>query len=294
MIRSMTGFGQATIEEDGMTVFAEISSLNHRYLDISARLSPPLNAFENEVRKLAQQYFERGRVTVFLTSAGALAEAAAVEFDRNLARQYVEYARAFALETGIKDDIGSAAIVRIGALWNLRQPRAEELGWLWQLSERALNSAMRQLLYMRESEGANLWADLSQKIAQVQSIVRDIAARAPSVIEEYRQKLKERIETLLPPGAELDEQRLVGEIALFADRADISEELVRIDSHMEQFHALARQENNVGRRLDFLLQEMFREITTIGSKARSADISHAVVEVKGLLEKMREQVQNVE
>ncbi|GAB4345581.1 MAG: YicC family protein [Candidatus Abyssubacteria bacterium] len=293
-MRSMTGFGQGTIEEDGMTVSAEVSSLNHRYLDISARLAPPLNAFENEVRKLVQQHFERGRVTVFLNSGGAVPQVGVLEFDRNLARQYIDHARAFALETGIKDDIGSAAVARIGALWNLRQPRAEELGRLWSLCERALTSAMQQLLRMRQSEGANLWADLSQKVAQVQAATKDIASRAPSVIEEYRQKLKERIETLLPVGAEIDEQRILNEVALFADRADISEELVRIDSHIEQFYALAQQENNVGRRLDFLLQEMFREITTIGSKARSADISHTVVEVKGLLERMREQVQNVE
>jgi uncharacterized protein (TIGR00255 family) len=179
-------------------------------------------------------------------------------------------------------------------LWTPKRPRPQDIERLLGAAKQAISSAIEQLAKMREREGASIWSDISGRIAQIQTTVKEISDRAPDVVEDYRQKLKERIGSLLPPATELDEQRLLSEVALFAERADISEELVRLGSHIEQFHALARQESNVGRRLDFLLQEMFREITTIGSKARAAGISHSVVEVKGLLEKMREQVQNVE
>jgi uncharacterized protein (TIGR00255 family) len=294
MIKSMTGFGHGTAELDGVTIWAEISSLNHRYLDIAVRLSPPLNVFENEVRKLVQSHFERGRVNVFLTSEGNLPEANRVEFDRHLAHQYVDHVRSFSLESGLKEDLTATSILRLNALWTPRRPRPEELGTLWDLTEKALAGAIEQLSEMRGREGANLWVDLSERIQQIGSAAKEIDLRAPAVIDEYREKLKERIASILPSGTGLDEQRLVTEIAIFADRADISEELARIQSHIKQFHMLAQQESNVGRRLDFLLQEMYREVTTIGSKAHDAQIAHAVVEAKGTLEKMREQIQNVE
>lgn len=294
MIRSMTGFGHAATESEGVTVWAEVSSLNHRHLDIGVRPSPPLNVFESDIRKLVQARIERGRVNVFLTSEGNVPEANQVEFNQYLAAQYLDAAREFAKRSDLSDDLSAMSILRLGSLWTLRPPRPEELTRLWELVKQALTDAIEQVLEMRRDEGANIWTDLSERIQQVESIAKNIAAGAPAVVEDFRERLKQRIDSILPQGVELDEQRLLTEVAIFADRADISEELVRLESHLQQFNTLARQESNVGRRLDFLLQEMFREITTIGSKARDAQISHAVVEVKGLLEKMREQVQNIE
>lgn len=294
MIRSMTGFGQGMAEAEGITVWAEISSLNHRYLDVGVRLSSPLNVFENDARKLVQTYFERGRVNVSVSSDGNLPEANQVEFDQNLAQQYVDAARAFAEQAEVRDDLGTTSILRLGPVWSQKRPRPEDIAKLWELAQKALTAAIGQLLEMRRTEGAHIWADLSDRLRQIDSVTKEIAVRAPMVVDEYREKLKERIASISPPGTELDEQRLLTEVAFFADKADISEELVRIRSHTEQFNTLAQQESNVGRRLDFLLQEMFREVTTIGSKARDVHIAHAVVEVKGLLEKMREQVQNAE
>lgn len=294
MIKSMTGFGQASAEADGVTVWAEISSLNHRYLDIGVKLPSPLSLLENEVKKVVQNYFERGRVNVLLTLEGTLPEATQVEFDESLARQYVDTVREFGRRAVLKDDLSTTAILRLGQVWNPKRPREEDVGKLWALTQKALTRGIERLLEMRVTEGANLWADLLGKLEEVNCVTAEIAERAPSVVEEYRRKLRERIALILPLGTEPDEQRLVTEVAVFADRADISEELVRMRSHAEQFKMLAQQDSNVGRRLDFLLQEMFREITTIGSKARDTQIAHGVVEVKGLLEKMREQVQNVE
>ncbi len=165
---------------------------------------------------------------------------------------------------------------------------------LWDLVENALDGAIDQLIEMRKSEGANLWKDLSERLGRVEKITSEIEASAPAVIDEYRERLIERIASMLPADTEIDQQRLLTEVALFADKADISEEISRLRSHIQQFETLAGQESNVGRRLDFLIQEMFREISTVGSKARNAAISHEVVEVKGELEKMREQIQNVE
>jgi uncharacterized protein (TIGR00255 family) len=294
MIRSMTGFGRASSNADDITIWAELSSLNHRHLDVGTRLSSPLNIFENEVKKLVQSHIERGRVNVSLTIDGSPPEAGQLEFNQDLARQHIDAARAFANETGLKDDIGAASILRLGSLWSVRIPRPEEMTGLWGLAERALTSAIEQLLEMRRIEGENIWNDLSGRIQQIEPIVQTIAGRTSVVVEYHRERLKQRIDSILPAATELDEQRLLTEVAMFADRADISEELARFESHIQQFNSLAQEQSNVGRRLDFLIQEMFREVTTIGSKARDSESSHAVVEVKGLLEKMREQIQNVE
>jgi uncharacterized protein (TIGR00255 family) len=294
MIRSMTGFGHGAAESDGISIWAEVSSLNHRYLDINLRLPSLLASFESELRKFIQAGFERGRISVFLSSEGNLPEASEVEFNRHLAQQYIDQVREFAVESDLNDDLSLSSILRLSTLWTSKRPRPEDMERLLKAAKGALQNALEQLTKMREREGATIWADLSDRLDRINGTVDEIKQRAPIVVEEYRQKLKERIDSLLPQNFQLDDQRLLAEVALFAERADITEEIVRIGSHVEQFRVLAGQENNVGRRLDFLLQEMFREITTIGSKARDATISHAVVEVKGLLEKMREQVQNVE
>jgi uncharacterized protein (TIGR00255 family) len=253
-----------------------------------------LGVFETDVRKLVQAQVERGRVNVSLSSEGTLPEANKVEFNQCLAQQYVDTARAFAAKAGLSDDLSTTSVLRLNTLWALKFPCPEEMARLWEAVGKALGAALEQLLQMRKSEGENIWADLSAKIRQIGELAREIETRAPAVVAEYRQKLKERIVAIMPTGIEIDEQRLLMEVAAFADRADISEELVRLQSHIDQFNSLARQDTNVGRRLDFLIQEMFREITTVGSKARDAQTAHVVVEMKGLLEKLREQVQNVE
>lgn len=294
MLKSMTGFGRASSTGNDVTIWAEISSLNHRHLDIGVRLSSPLNIFESEVRKMVQARIDRGRVNVSLTIEGNPPEANQLEFNDDLARQYLDAVRQFADEMDIKDDVTTTSVLRLGTLWTLKTPRAEEVSGLWELAENALSDATDQLLEMRRTEGENIWKDLAEHIRHIRSIAEKIGVRAPSIVDEYRERLRRRIDSIAPPATELDEQRLVTEVALFAERADIAEELTRLQSHVDQFNALARNASNVGRRLDFLIQEMVREVTTIGSKARDTEISHAVVEVKGLLEKIREQVQNIE
>ena len=294
MIHSMTGFGHATAENDGITIGVEISTLNHRYLDIGIKQPSVLSSFESDVRKLLQGRLERGRINVFITCEGELPGVGKLDFDRKLAQQYIDTARSFAKEADLKDDLGAGSTLRLGALWTLKTPRPDEMAGLWELAEEALNGAADRLIKMRKSEGANIWEDLSGRIDRINEVIAEIEPRAGDLVDEYRERLRDRIATILPADSEVDEQRVLTEVAVFADKADISEEIARLRSHIQQFEALVQEESNVGRRLDFLIQEMFREISTIGSKGRDAQIAHQVVDIKGQLEKMREQIQNVE
>jgi uncharacterized protein (TIGR00255 family) len=293
-MHSMTGFGHATAETDGITVGVEISTLNHRYLDIGIKQPSVFSSFENDIRKLLQNRLERGRINVFITCEGELPGTGKLDFDRNLAQQYIDAARAFAGEAVLKDDLAASSMLRLGTLWTLKTPRPEEMADLWSLAEEALNGAVDRLIEMRSSEGENIWKDLSERIERIRQVIAEIEPRASDLVDEYRERLRDRIGSILPSDSEIDEQRVLTEVAVFADKADISEEIARLRSHIQQFEALVQEESNVGRRLDFLIQEMFREISTIGSKARDAQIAHQVVDIKGQLEKMREQIQNVE
>jgi len=230
----MTGFGQSSSELDGITIWAEVSSLNHRYLDMNLRLSPLFLSFENDIRKLIQSFFERGRINVLLSSEGTLPEAGEVEFNRHLAQQYLDQVRAFGVDSDLKDDLSLTSMLRLSTLWTTRRPRPEDMGKLMESTKAALDSAIGQLTKMRESEGEAIWTELSDKIKQIQLMMEQIAVRAPAVVDEFRQKLKERIDSILPQGTVLDEQRLLSEVAMFGERADITEELVRIKSHLEQ------------------------------------------------------------
>ena len=294
MLHSMTGFGHATAENDGITIGVEISTLNHRYLDIGIKQPSVLSSFENDARKLLQGRLERGRINVFITCEGELPGVGKLDFDQKLAQQYIDTARAFAKEADLKDDLAASSTLRLGALWTLKTPRPDEMAGLWELAEEALNGAVDRLIEMRKTEGANIWEDLSGRIERIKEVIAEIEPRAGALVDEYRERLQDRIASILPADSEIDEQRVLTEVAVFADKADISEEIARLRSHIQQFEALVQEESNIGRRLDFLIQEMFREISTIGSKARDAQIAHQVVDIKGQLEKMREQIQNVE
>jgi uncharacterized protein (TIGR00255 family) len=294
MIHSMTGFGHASAEADDVTIRVEISTLNHRYLDIGIKQPSVLSSFENEIRKTIQGRLERGRINVFITCEGELPGAGKLDFDRKLAQQYIDTARDFADGAGLKDDLTAGSMLRISSLWTQKAPQPDEMSDLWSLVEQAVNGALDRLIEMRKSEGANICEDLSGRIERITEVIEQIEPRAKDLVDEYRERLRERIATVLPTDSEVEEQRVLTEVAIFADKADISEEIARLRSHIQQFEALVQEESNIGRRLDFLIQEMFREISTIGSKARDAQIAHQVVDIKGQLEKMREQVQNVQ
>ncbi|MGI6450377.1 MAG: YicC/YloC family endoribonuclease [Desulfitobacteriia bacterium] len=292
MANSMTGFGRGEAEGLGYHISLEIKAVNHRFLEVMVRMPRTLTGWEEKIRKYIQDKVSRGRIEVFINVKETGEKKRLVKVDKDLTLSYDKSLKELAnlLNTAYQTDI-----YRLVTLPEVLSVEEEELDTdsLWPIMEKALNAALAELLAMRRLEGQKLIRDLQQKVNYLGELRDEVAARAPLVVTEYRQKFKERLALLLSDTG-IDETRFTMEIALFADRASIEEELVRLESHLEQFrHALLSSEP-IGRKLDFLIQEMNREINTIGSKANDLEISKVVVESKSELEKIREQVQNIE
>lgn len=297
-MRSMTGFGvgDAPLAAAGRAspagkVCVEIRSVNHRYLDVRVRAPSQLPDLAGTVEAIARERLTRGRFDVAVRLEGAAL--GGVTLDRERARSV------FAALVALRDELAPGVDVPLsilGAVPDLFVPAVAQVGDdLVAALSSAFDVALEALDAMRQDEGAALSEDLVRRLATVRQLSRAIAARAPSVLAIYQKKLKERAERLrLSSDVEVDAGRLEQEIALFADRVDICEELTRLESHTAQFESLLRRSDPVGRRLDFLLQEMAREANTIGAKSQDAETAHAVVELKAEIERIREQAQNVE
>ncbi|MDR1069974.1 MAG: YicC family protein [Gracilibacteraceae bacterium] len=289
-MQSMTGFGSGRSEGDGWLAEAELRSVNHRFLDIVIRGPRVAPALEDEARKQIRGVIFRGHVTVSLNCREISGKRNLIALDKDLALSYDKCLRDLAQELRVvyQPDIWRLAF--LPDLW-----RAEETADAQPppaLAAEALAQALTALVAARAAEGANIARDLRARLALIRNYTLSLRERAPAVAEAYRARLGERMTELMGGGA--DEQRLAAEAALFADKADITEETVRLLSHADQFETALAAEEPVGRRLDFLLQEIGREVNTIGSKANDALITRIVVDGKCELEKMREQVQNLE
>ena len=290
-MNSMTGYGRGRAEIDGREITAELKSVNHRFLDLGFRLPRNLAFLEETARSLLSDRFSRGHIDVFVTYRNLREDAASVRIDAARAKQIDREARKLAEEFSLDGGLSLEALIAMPDVLVTEQ-NEEDQDAVRAVFERALGEAADQMERMRASEGAHLKADLLQKLAAVEALREGIAARAPQVVDAYRERLKRKLSDLLQ-GA-LDESRFVTEVALFADRAAIDEELVRLVSHFAQMRAMAGEAQPVGRKLDFLVQEINREFNTIGSKAMDAEIARLVVDAKSEIEKMREQVQNIE
>ncbi|MCI7737395.1 MAG: YicC family protein [Clostridiales bacterium] len=287
----MTGYGRCQMAEDGREMAVEVKSVNHRFLDVSCRLPRHLSFLDDAVRKGVAARVSRGHVDVFVSYVNHRTDAREIRVDTVLATAYQGAVRELALALGKEESLPLADYVRLPDVLTVEE-RDEDQAVVRSLFERALDGALLELSAMREREGEAMRTDILEKTANIESIRDGIALRAPLVVEEYRAKLHQRIASLLE--GELDETRFATEVALFADRAAIDEELVRLVSHISQIRATVELAEPVGRKLDFLVQELNREVNTIGSKASDASIAQAVVQAKGEIEKLREQVQNVE
>lgn len=294
LMNSMTGYGRGEASHEGTKITIEISSVNRKQADIVLNLPLPLEALEPRIRDEVNRSVARGRVTLRVTVASSdAASARRLHVNHALARAYHrEFQR-------IGDELGLSATVTIDTILRapgVLQPAVETTDpeALWPTLEKALQQALRALLKMRQREGAHLARDLRQRVATFRKIVGQVERLAPEVSRRYRAQLLERVRSLGLEALPENDERLLKEVAFFAERSDISEELTRLQSHFQQFDECARSTEPVGRLLDFLAQEMNREVNTIGAKANDSRISRAVVALKAELEKFREQVQNIE
>lgn len=292
MIKSMTGYGKGEVLTPLGNFTVEIRAVNHRYGEISVRLPRSLYVLENEVKRLAASILKRGKIEISVQWDEATAEHAAPQLDMIIARGYYDAYTRLSKELNLPQDAPLSLIMAQKGVMKEVAGILDESVLLPQLLA-ALQAAVTALDGMRIREGAALSDDLQLRRAQIAEWTKLIGERTPQVVVECRQKLKARLEMLLD-GVEMDEGRLAQEIALLADRCDITEELVRLSSHFRQFDEALRCSDPIGRKLDFLMQEMNREVNTIGSKSNDADICNLVIRIKAEMEKMREQVQNIE
>jgi uncharacterized protein (TIGR00255 family) len=292
----MTGFGRAGFQVGELAFEVELRSVNHRYLDARVRLPRLLAGFEADVRARLQARLGRGKVDLSVTSPGAAGPAPRVEIDLAAARHYLQAAAELRASEGLAGELGVAELLALPGVARFVEPElpAESLR---EGLERAVDAALDAADAMRAREGAALECDLRERLSRVEALADAIASRADTVQRAVRERLRRRAEQLAQETGLFDEARLHQEIVLAADRLDIAEELVRLRSHVEQFRRVlddAGPGKPVGRRLDFLLQEFAREANTVGSKASDAPVAHSIVELKTEIERLREQVQNLE
>jgi uncharacterized protein (TIGR00255 family) len=290
----MTGFGRAEATGESIAVSVEARSVNHRHLDVALRLPRALASLELDARRLVQSRLERGRVdvTVQLTPLGSGA-AQRVQVDAALAREYVARARALAIELGLEGGPGFAWVLEQPGVVRLEEPEPIESTAPWPLVADALTRALDELVARRTAEGERLVDALRTLYAELTTTVDVVAARAPLTATRREERLRERLRALLAETA-IDEARIVTEAAIWADKSDVTEELARLRAHLAEFALLLDKGGPVGRPLDFLIQELNREINTVASKADDLEMSQAALGAKGVLEKIREQVQNLE
>ena len=291
-MKSMTGYGKGVASNDGRELTVELKSVNHRFLDVSMRLPRVLSCIEDPIRQTIAARLSRGHVDVFVNYRNTRTDAKTVRVDDALLSAYVKAARSANETLGLKDDLTLSNVLRLPDVTEI-VPADEDTDALIALAKDATGLALNGLIEMRAAEGTRLRAALLSGVNAMDAYREEILARAPFVSEDYRKKLNERIESVLS-SSEIDRTRLATEVALFADRCCIDEELVRLKSHIAQFRIYLDSKDPIGKNMDFIVQEMNRECNTIGSKANDAVLTKAVLACKAEIEKLREQIQNVE
>ena len=292
MIYSMTGYGSGDGLSGKTALHVELKSVNNRFLDCSVRLPRSCSFAEEKVKSLVQSYIGRGKVDVFITVDSSQEDEVQVKLNEPLLRAYKQAVEEMKQKFLIPDDMAAAAYSRIPDVFVLEKKELDQEAFLTDLIV-VVEEALDAICAMRAREGDRLAADLSRKLDELEAMRQTVAARSPETVKEYREKLLARMQEVLGT-AGIDESRILTEAALFADKVAVDEELVRLDSHIRQFRDLLKAGGAVGRKLDFLIQELNREVNTIGSKCVDLEITKVVVEMKSTIEKIREQAQNIE
>lgn len=292
MAKSMTGFGSGTIVEDGKEISIELKSLNHRYTDINIRIPRNLSFLEDDIRKKIQAQVFRGHIDVFINYQNTNEDSHDIKIDFALLKSYLNSFEQIKKTTNLVDDITLSQILKLDDIL-IVSIREENNDTLTKIMRNSLEKALCGLIRMRSDEGEKLVHDIDQRADFINSKVSKIEDRVPIVIQEYKEKLQARIYELLQ-GMEMDMNRFNTEVAFFSDRSNITEEIIRLRSHIKQLQDTLSLTIPIGRKLDFIVQEMNREINTIGSKASDLNITNIVMDIKSEIEKIREQIQNIE
>jgi len=293
MIRSMTGFGRGEFSDTIHNFSVEIKTVNHRYNDIMIKMPKHLNYLEENIKKYIKKYINRGRVEVYINVEYVSESPIDVSIDVPLAKSYKSALESLIEELNIEYKVGLEDILTLNDVVKTERKDIDK-DIVWNCLTKALDIALDSVKAMRIEEGIALKKDIECQLNTMNHMILEIEKRAPFVVKEYKEKLQQRIKELIDEEHDLDDERLNYEVALFADKSDINEEIVRFKSHMKQFLQSLEYDEPIGRKLDFLIQEMNREINTIGSKASDLYITNYVVDIKSELEKIREQVQNIE
>lgn len=294
MLKSMTGFGRGEYIDSTHRIVVEIKAVNHRYNEIVIRMPKTFGSLEDKIRRSIANTILRGRIDAFITVDEYGEKKRTVRVDKELAIAYHNAMRELA---GIVEMPASDNIFHLARYPDVLkvEEMAEDVEQVWPKLNTAIESAIVNLMKMRETEGTNIERDLLERVAKLYTYIASVEDRAPQILIEYRERLLVRMRELLAAaGAEPDETRLIQETALFADRTNVTEEIVRLKSHLSQFKATVTATEAVGRKLDFIVQEINRETNTIASKANDSTIANVVVEIKSEIEKIREQIQNIE
>ena len=292
MIKSMTGFGRCEVLKDSRKFTVELKSVNHRYLDVNIRMPKKLNFFETSIRTLLKSYADRGKVDIFITYEDLSQSQVSVKYNAALAAEYLKYLNQMAEEFSLDNDVRVSTLSRYPEVFTMEECSEDE-DELWNGLKEALEGAFSQFVEMRTKEGERLKEDILLKLDLLSEQIRFIEERSPQIIAEYRTKLEEKMRELLED-TQIDDNRIAAEVILFADQICTDEEVVRLKSHIQHMKETLEESNGIGRKLDFIAQEMNREANTILSKANDLDISNRAISLKTEIEKIREQIQNIE
>ena len=292
MIKSMTGYGKSEQTIDSLNVTVEIKSVNHRYFEFSARVPREYGFLEEKLKKYCNSLITRGKVECYVSVEDLEEREMEVNVNETLAAGYVKALKELSERFGLKDDISTVTLSRYPDIITLHKASEDEER-IWNAVKTVAETAVSKFIEMRETEGSKLRGDILSRADYIIECVEFIEGRSPETVREYNEKLKQRMKELLGDAA-VDEQRLLNEAAIYADKIAVDEETVRLRSHISQLREFMNSSEAIGRKLDFLVQEINREANTIGSKAQDVDIAKKVIAIKAEVEKIREQVQNIE
>ena len=292
MIKSMTGFGRCEIQNGSRKFTVELKSVNHRYLDVNIRMPKKLNFFETAIRTLLKSYANRGKVDIFITYEDLSQSQVSVKYNAVLAAEYLKYLRQMEEEFGLENDIRVSTLSRYPEVFTMEE-QSEDEEELWNGLKEALEGAFGQFVETRKAEGENLKKDILSKLDFLETEIVFVEERSPQIVAEYRAKLEEKMKELLVD-TQIEDSRIAAEVILFADKICTDEEVVRLKSHIRHMRATLEEKEGIGRKLDFIAQEMNREANTILSKANDLEVSDHAITLKTEIEKIREQIQNIE